>query len=243
MATTSELQTIEGHPCLEFASSDIGDSTVGNKVFTTHDGDVYIKSDYFGRFQRHNPNWIWVDSDDSTTNNSDTLFWPVRVDTNFCNRLTTEGKTNCLNAAVSTISKELCLEVGELVLSRNTYNVNFCLMDARIYNQRVIVMTTVQSVNNFYFYFWKLLLIYFILFYQSYIFGKCPIENYFLFDYILLYSISVIFLGRVLLGLCQSSLIPFISRITFHFVSYSNDKQIPIGTVLVAYKSRSPLIL
>ncbi|RVW19125.1 hypothetical protein CK203_095135 [Vitis vinifera] len=58
-------------------------------------------------------------------------------------RLTTEGKTNCLNAAVSTISKELCLEVGELVLSRNTYNVNFCLMDARIYNQRVIVMTTV----------------------------------------------------------------------------------------------------
>ncbi|RVW64280.1 hypothetical protein CK203_052262 [Vitis vinifera] len=100
MATTSELQTIEGHPCLEFASSDIGDSTVGNKVFTTHDGDVYIK-------------------------------------------LTTEGKTNCLNAAVSTISKELCLEVGELVLSRNTYNVNFCLMDARIYNQRVIVMTTV----------------------------------------------------------------------------------------------------
>ena len=33
----------------------------------------------------------------------------------------------------------------------------------------------------------------------------------------------------------------FISRITFHFVLSSNYKQIPFKTVLVAYKSRSPL--
>ena len=43
-----------------------------------------------------------------------------------------------------------------------------------------------KSINNFYFYFWELFLIYFILFYESYIFGKCPIENYFLFYFILL---------------------------------------------------------
>ncbi|KAL6337933.1 hypothetical protein AAG906_005398 [Vitis piasezkii] len=139
---------IEGHPYLEFASSDIGDPTVGNEVFTTHDGSVRIKSDYFGRFWRRSPNWIWADSDDSTTNNSDTLFWPVRVDNNvvalrnlgnnnFCKRLTTEGKTSCLNAAVA-----------ELVLSRNIYNVNFRLMDARIYDQSVIVMTTAEAINR-----------------------------------------------------------------------------------------------
>ncbi|KAJ9697187.1 hypothetical protein PVL29_009110 [Vitis rotundifolia] len=151
-------RTIEGHPYLEFASSDIGDPTVGNEVFTTHDGSVHIKSDYFGRFWRRNPNWIWADSDDSTTNNPDTLFWPIRVDknvvalrnlgnNNFCKRLTTEGKISCLNAGVSTISREARLEVAELVLSRNIYNVNFRLMDARIYDQRVIVMTTGEAIN------------------------------------------------------------------------------------------------
>ncbi|KAL6337935.1 hypothetical protein AAG906_005400 [Vitis piasezkii] len=41
-------RAIEGHPYLEFASSDIGDPTVGNEVFTTHDGSVLIKSDSGG---------------------------------------------------------------------------------------------------------------------------------------------------------------------------------------------------
>ncbi|KAJ9697200.1 hypothetical protein PVL29_009122 [Vitis rotundifolia] len=151
-------QTINGHPYLQFASSDIGDPTVWNEVFTTQDGSVRIKSDYFGRFWRRSRNWIWADSDDSTSNNSDTLFWPIRVDknvvalrnfgnNNFCKILTTEGKTNCLNAAVPTISREARLEVAELVLSRNIYNVNFCLMDARIYDQSVVTMTTGQATN------------------------------------------------------------------------------------------------
>ena len=58
-------------------------------------------------------------------------------------------------------------------------------------------ITCRKSVNNFYFYFWKLLLFYFI---------------------------NLIFLGSVLLGLCWWNLISFISRITFHFVSSSNYK-------------------
>ena len=41
-------RAIEGHPYLEFASSDIGDPTVGNEAFTTHDGSVLIKSDSGG---------------------------------------------------------------------------------------------------------------------------------------------------------------------------------------------------
>ena len=97
-----------------------------------------------------------------------------------------------------------------------------------------------KSVNNLYFYFWKLFLIYFILFYQFYIFGKCPIENYFLFYYILFYSISVIFFGRVLMKLCQWSLIYFISRITFHFVSSSNYKQIFMGLCWWPIKASHP---
>ena len=39
-------RTIEGRPYLEFASTDIGDPTVGNEVFTTQDGSARIKSDF-----------------------------------------------------------------------------------------------------------------------------------------------------------------------------------------------------
>ncbi|KAJ9697183.1 hypothetical protein PVL29_009106 [Vitis rotundifolia] len=143
-----KARVIEGHPYLEFTSSDIGDPIVGNEAFTTHDGSVFI-----------NPDWIWANFDNSTTNNLDTLFWPVRVNknlvalhnfgsNNFCNRLTIEGKTNYLNVGVSTISKKAHLEVIELVLSRNIYNVNFCLMDARIYNQRVIVKLSYTETKS-----------------------------------------------------------------------------------------------
>uniref|UniRef100_A0A5B6Z2I7 Agglutinin domain-containing protein n=1 Tax=Davidia involucrata TaxID=16924 RepID=A0A5B6Z2I7_DAVIN len=149
----------ENHPYLQFDSSDIGDPTVGNEIFITGDGSVRIKSDYFGKFWRRSPNWIWADSEDTSSNNSDTLFSPIKVDNkvvalrnlgnnNFCKRLTTEGKTSCLNAAVSTIAREARLEVEELVLSRSIYNVNYRLMDARIYNQSVLTMANGNAINR-----------------------------------------------------------------------------------------------
>ncbi|KAI9077510.1 hypothetical protein K1719_040532 [Acacia pycnantha] len=150
---------IEGHQYLQFASNDVGDPTVGNEIFTTSNGSIRVKSDYFGKFWRRSPNWIWADSDDTTNNNSDTLFWPIKVDdnvvalrnlgnNNFCKRLTAEGKTNCLNAGVSTISKDARIEVEELVILRQIYNINFRLLDARIYNQRVLTMATGVAINR-----------------------------------------------------------------------------------------------
>ncbi|KAI8553380.1 hypothetical protein RHMOL_Rhmol05G0011200 [Rhododendron molle] len=150
---------IEGHQYLQFASGDNGDPTVGNEVFITKDGNVRIKNNHFGKFWRRSPNWIWADSNDTTTNNSDTLFSPVKVgdnvvalrnlgNNNFCKRLTTEGKTSCLNAAVTTISREARLVVEELVISRNIDNFKFRLLDARIYNQNIITMVTKTATNN-----------------------------------------------------------------------------------------------
>ncbi|XP_058213537.1 uncharacterized protein LOC131325347 [Rhododendron vialii] len=150
---------IEGHQYLKFASGDNGDPTVGNEVFITKDGNVRIKNNHFGKFWRRSPNWIWADSNDTTTNNSDTLFSPVKVgnnvvalrnlgNNNFCKRLTTEGKTSCLNAAVTTISREARLVVEELVISRNIDNFKFRLLDARIYNQNIITMVTKTATNN-----------------------------------------------------------------------------------------------
>ncbi|KAI9071435.1 hypothetical protein K1719_046605 [Acacia pycnantha] len=150
---------IEGHEYLQFASDDVGDPTVGIEIFTTYDGSIRVKSDYFRKFWRLSPNWIWADSNDTTNNNSDTLFWPIKVDNNvialrnlgnnnFCRRLTNEGKTSCLNAGVSTISKEARIKVEELVISRQTYNVNFRLLDARIYKQRVLTIATGVAINR-----------------------------------------------------------------------------------------------
>ncbi|KAG5538538.1 hypothetical protein RHGRI_019201 [Rhododendron griersonianum] len=150
---------IERHEYLQFASSDYGDPTVGNETFITNDGSVRIKNNHFGKFWRRSPNWIWADSDDSTTNNSDTLFSPVKVgnnivalrnlgNNNFCKRLTTEGKTSCLNAGETTISTFARLVVEELVISREIYNVNFRLLDARIYNQNIITFASSSAEND-----------------------------------------------------------------------------------------------
>ncbi|XP_058211807.1 uncharacterized protein LOC131323992 [Rhododendron vialii] len=150
---------IEDHPYLASTSSDIGDITVGNEVITTVDGSVQIKSDYHGRFWRRSPNWIWADSASNSTEDSDTMFWPIKVDSsnvialrnlgnnNFCKLLTTEGKTNCLNAAVSTITKEARLEVHETVFSRRIYNCNYRLTDARIYGKTLLTMATGEAIN------------------------------------------------------------------------------------------------
>ncbi|CAI0434849.1 unnamed protein product [Linum tenue] len=150
---------IEGHEYLEFSGSDLGDPSVGNEVFTNPDGSIRIKSDYFNKFWRRSPNWIWGDSSDSTAGNADTLFWPVKVGKSvvalrnygnnyFCKRLTTEGKTSCLNAGVSTISKEAQIGVEELVISRSIYDVDFRLMDARIYDQSIVTMATGVASNG-----------------------------------------------------------------------------------------------
>ncbi|XP_021912292.1 uncharacterized protein LOC110826025 [Carica papaya] len=150
---------IEGHQYHQYASNDIGDPTVGYEIFTTNDGSVRVKSDYFGKFWRRSPNWIWADTTYTKDNNPDTLFWPVKVASNvvalrnfgnnyYCARLTTEGKTSCLNASVPTIPKEARMEVSELVISRQIYNVNFRLLDARVYGEKVITMANGVAVNK-----------------------------------------------------------------------------------------------
>ncbi|KAF5942395.1 hypothetical protein HYC85_020037 [Camellia sinensis] len=167
--------SLETFPYLEFASDDIGDPTVGDVVLTNGDGSIRIKSDHFGKFWRRGSdsrysdephswkttgaNWIWADSDDTTSDNLDTVFWPIKVANNvaalrnlgnnvFCKGLTADDKTDCLNAAVHTIAKFARLEVEELVISRNIYNVEFRLNHARIYDQSIITMTTGEATNR-----------------------------------------------------------------------------------------------
>ncbi|CAL1410182.1 unnamed protein product [Linum trigynum] len=93
------------------------------------------------------------------TSNIDTVFWPVRVNRNvvalrlpgnnrYCKRLTSDGKTSCLNAAEVTISVFERLEVGEWVRKRSISNVQFRLLDARIYNQVPRTLARTIVTNN-----------------------------------------------------------------------------------------------
>ncbi|PQQ00698.1 uncharacterized protein Pyn_40092 [Prunus yedoensis var. nudiflora] len=150
-----------GHPFLQFSSNDIGQSSVGNEVFSNGDGSVRIKSNLSGRFWRRSPNWIWADSNlDGNESNKDMLFWPIKLDNdnkvalrnlgndNFCVSLTTDGFDSCLNAGDPSIIKEARMELEELVVSRSIYNINFRLLDSRIYSQRVVTVATGDAVNQ-----------------------------------------------------------------------------------------------
>ncbi|KAM2058093.1 hypothetical protein ACFX16_030710 [Malus domestica] len=71
------------------------------------------------------------------------------VTTFFCKSLRGGGgEYNCLNAAVPTITQDARLELEEVVMLRSFYNVNFHVLDARVYNQRVVTMATGDAINR-----------------------------------------------------------------------------------------------
>lgn len=155
---------VEGYPYLQFASDDIGDPSVR---FTTYnymiDGKrvIRVKSDHFGKFWRRSPNWIWCDTDDTSTDNRDTLFEVVKVgddadamyglrnlgNNHICHRLTYEGKESCLNASIPSVRKEAQLKIEEAVLLRKIYGVDYHLKDAKILNNKVRTLVTREAVN------------------------------------------------------------------------------------------------
>ncbi|XP_022150378.1 natterin-2-like [Momordica charantia] len=150
---------IEGHQYHQFSSSDIGDSRVRMETFITKDGNIRIKSNYFGKFWRRSPNWIWADSTDTTTDDPDTLFCPTKIDNhvialrnlgnkNFIKRFTYEYKTSCLNAATDSIDAYSRLHMEEPILEREIYDINFHPADSRIYDQTVLVMATGNGTNR-----------------------------------------------------------------------------------------------
>lgn len=153
------LRQIEGHPYLQFSSGDIGDAGVTMEVFMNNDGSIRIKPACSDKFWRRSPNWIWADSEDTGSNNKDTLFRPFKVNdqtialrnlgnNNFCKSLSKEGKTNCLNADVSSITKEVQLQVEVPVLERKIYNFKYDLDNCRIYDESKLVIA-MNSASNY----------------------------------------------------------------------------------------------
>ncbi|KAK8477659.1 hypothetical protein V6N13_047271 [Hibiscus sabdariffa] len=99
------------------------------------------------------------DDSDTTNNNKDALFRPVKVDDKtvglinlgnnyFCKRLTADGKTNCLNAAVPSVTKDAQLTVEEPVLTREIYGVKYKLDYSRVYGETVLIVAR-NSASNY----------------------------------------------------------------------------------------------
>ncbi|KAJ6837143.1 natterin-3 [Iris pallida] len=150
---------IQRHEYHQFSGDD------GNKDETTYeltmmnDGRLSVRSNFFQKFWRRSPNWIWADATSSSTDDNDTVFWPVKIDDHtivlrnlgnnmYCRSLTTEGKTNCLNASATTATREALLAVQEPVSSRDIYNVRYRLEDARIYDEEPFIAGEGSAVNQ-----------------------------------------------------------------------------------------------
>lgn len=147
---------------VQFSSDDIGDPRVRHTIHTNEDGTIRIKSDHTDRFWRRDPNWIKADSNDTTTNDPNTLFRAVKLgggdgysfalqnvgNNNYCKRLSYDHRDSCLNAALPTITKEAQLRLEEAVLSRKIYGVEYHVMDAKIHGSKVLTMATAQAVNR-----------------------------------------------------------------------------------------------
>ncbi|KAK8548273.1 hypothetical protein V6N13_054924 [Hibiscus sabdariffa] len=145
-------------PCLRFASDDIGDSGVAMEIFMNKDGNIRIKpaGASSNKFWRRSSDSVMVDSDYiSSVNNMDTLFRPVKVTDNtiallnlgnnkFCKR----NEKNFISAEVSSITKEVLLQVEEPVLGRKIFGIKYDLDNARIYEEKVQVVAR-NSASNY----------------------------------------------------------------------------------------------
>ncbi|XVF06322.1 hypothetical protein REPUB_Repub06bG0037400 [Reevesia pubescens] len=123
------LHQVDNLPYLQFGTKDPGDANVTCEIFYTDDGNIRINTLSNNKFWRLTPNWIRADSSDTSSNNKDTLFRPVKFDdetiallnlgnNRFCKRLTIEGKTDCLNAATTSVTEFARLKVEEDIMTR-----------------------------------------------------------------------------------------------------------------------------
>ncbi|TYJ44823.1 hypothetical protein E1A91_A02G011000v1 [Gossypium mustelinum] len=127
------LTQVEGHPYLEFSGADVGAGSVPIEVFYMKNGDIRVKP---------------LSSDRAFKVDSKTIALLNLGNNNFCKHLTTERKTNCLNAAVHSITREAFLMVQEPVLSRQIYNLRYDIENARVYNEIVRVVANNSAINR-----------------------------------------------------------------------------------------------
>lgn len=149
----------EKHEYLQFNTTDIGDGSVRHEVVPVGDGTVRLKCLHWNKFWRRSPNWIWADTVQYDSSDKDLLFLPVKIDDQtvalrclgnnwFCKRLTTEGKTSCLNAGTASLERTAIFRVDEPTFSRKVYSVIYHMDTAHIYDLQPLVLDKATATNT-----------------------------------------------------------------------------------------------
>ncbi|TYJ44825.1 hypothetical protein E1A91_A02G011200v1 [Gossypium mustelinum] len=157
------LTEVGDQPPLKFSCGDVGDHQVTMEVFYMKNGDIRFKPLYFDKFWRSSQNRILVDSNEAigNDNNKNTHFRAFKVDSKtiallnvgndlFCNckSVLNRETTGILTATVPSITKETYLRVLEPVLSRTIYNLRYATENARVYNEKVLVVAQNSATNR-----------------------------------------------------------------------------------------------
>ncbi|XP_055960310.1 uncharacterized protein LOC126665679 isoform X2 [Mercurialis annua] len=122
----------------QFSSEDPNTETTGYEITLNPNGFIRVKSNFYDRFWRRSPNWIWADSTDNIGRDINTLFWPVKINNN----------TISLHNSVNNITREARLTIEELVLDRSIFNVRFRMEDARIYDEQASIAGIGSPINE-----------------------------------------------------------------------------------------------
>lgn len=140
------------------SKDDITDPRASHTLTNNDDGSIRLQSDFQSKFWRRSPDWIWADSHDTTNNNRDTLFEVVTGDDfvalrnlgngSFCQRLTADGKIDCLNASADSMVGRARFHLEEPVISREIYDIEFHLDEAKVRLKNLEAVTTDHLIND-----------------------------------------------------------------------------------------------
>ncbi|KAL1538245.1 hypothetical protein AAHA92_27009 [Salvia divinorum] len=144
-----------GSQYLQFSSDDPNHVASACSICHVQNGDIWIRPKTTTSQWASSPDWILVQ--EGTAMND--YFKPVKVGYDtialfnneakcFCNRVTAEGLTDCLNANVTTIPNTARLVVKELVLERKIYSVEYDMGFGAISDEQPYVAGESTVVNN-----------------------------------------------------------------------------------------------
>ncbi|KAF7004906.1 hypothetical protein CFC21_020073 [Triticum aestivum] len=141
------------------SKDDITDPRASHTLTNNDDGSIRLQSDFQSKFWRRSPDWIWADSHDTTNNNRDTLFEAVIIgddfvalrnlgNGSFCQRLTADGKIDCLNASADSMVGRARFHLEEPVISREIYDIEFHLDEAKVQLKKLEDVKTAHLIND-----------------------------------------------------------------------------------------------
>ncbi|KAK8485029.1 hypothetical protein V6N13_008881 [Hibiscus sabdariffa] len=154
------LSPLEDQPYLRFVAEEISDPTVTMEIFVADDGNVSFKQTCSDKFwSLSDSNFILADADDTSNDDTNTLFRPFKVDSQsialissgnnlFCTRYSLISEfPNALNANVGFSNFWARLRVEEPVMERKISDIKYDLDKSSIYDIETVVLATNSATN------------------------------------------------------------------------------------------------